>query len=183
MNELISNRFDEYQKEFPRKDGEGDYAYFAFMFWVKAGCPEIAEMKDHIRFRPEILHSWKTRFEWEKRLLESPSGVQAQIAMMRIKQIVNTHDDSKTSERVLKLIQKSLTKLFLADSLTDETVADPRALAALLKAVHEYERLEAGQSTQNHAVAHQHTLPPEKLDQLSAEELLLAKKLFPKLEE
>lgn len=181
VKDLLPNNIYALGQQVPQIEGETDLAYVAFLHWIQRGCPTNAELASVTRLSRESLEDWRVRYEWRKRLDESPAAAQAQIVARRIQNSVDMlAQETKASQRIMLLIERTLTKVFIADTLTDMPVVGIRDLATLLKVVHEYERLEEGKSTQNVSVE-ENSIDKSKLDELSVEELLLLKKVAPKL--
>lgn len=128
--------------------------YKRFLSWVRLGRPDFKLFAKAVPESWELLEAWSVEYNWHGRADASPLREASDIVKARFEEhFGEAFANSKLSEVVLELARRSVTKLLQQDLMTEELVYDPARLAPLLRAVHEYERLEAGQSTQNVAMA------------------------------
>ena len=179
-DDLYTHDVHELGKQVPQLPEEPYIAWLAYLHWIKRGTPSNKDLAAVTRFSIDSLCKWRPRYKWQQRLDTSPAASQAQLAAMRIQASVDMfNDNNKSSQRIMRLIDRSLTKLYIADTLVDAPAAGLTDLARTLTAVHNYERLEADQSTANVAIAVPQ-LTPEQIADMSVEELQALKAAMPK---
>lgn len=166
--------------EIPQREDEIDDAYTALLNWVRAGGPDTDIYTEVSGLKKTTIRTWRERYEWDRRLEASSYGIQAKTLDARLRAQVEAYSASTSvSDLIMALVKNQLTKLALEDVSTPDIIFRPSEMASLLTAVHNYERLEAGKSTEN--VSSSTQIDVSRLDGMSPEELRLLRQAIPKI--